>query len=429
MEVSYKRDMNHTYLILQGGEKVDTSAYPVRMMLSNQWETFLPCTIQGMDNQVFFYYDITSRQSLSSLYETGKADYRKLRGLVEGIVSGLDEAEEYLLDASCILLEPEYIYWDRQRGKFQFCYFPGTEEGGKIKELTEYLLPRIDHRDQEAVVLGYGMYRKAMEENFQGKQLRELLYRKEEKEESRGEEKEVERTSEEERKEEEFAWWEEEPDEEKRGGLAETALFGCIAAGSLLLLSLWFLFCWWKQLQGWVLWMPCIFVGAAGMTGAGFLWKKRKEEREEQEIREIMEQTAARRKAAEQRRERRKEECAEQERIPEQEECADTCLLCEKGSQAQLIPVTEGKLENLILDRDQMMIGKLEGAADLLIPVPTVSRLHARIEKKEGEYYLQDMNSKNGTRVNHRELAGGEKCMLKNGDLVSFADISYHFRV
>ena len=49
MEVSYKRDMNHTYLILQGGEKVDTSAYPVRMMLSNQWETFLPCTIQGMD--------------------------------------------------------------------------------------------------------------------------------------------------------------------------------------------------------------------------------------------------------------------------------------------------------------------------------------------------------------------------------------------
>ena len=79
------------------------------MMLSNQWETFLPCTIQGMDNQVFFYYDITSRQSLSSLYETGKADYRKLRGLVEGIVSGLDEAEEYLLDSSCILLEPEYI--------------------------------------------------------------------------------------------------------------------------------------------------------------------------------------------------------------------------------------------------------------------------------------------------------------------------------
>ena len=112
-----------------------------------------------------------------------------MRGLVEGIVSGLDEAEEYLLDSSCILLEPEYIYWDGQRGKFQFCYFPDTKEGGKIKELTEYLLPRIDHRDQEAVVLGYGMYRKAMEENFQGKQLRELLYRKEENAESGGEEK------------------------------------------------------------------------------------------------------------------------------------------------------------------------------------------------------------------------------------------------
>ena len=429
MEVSYKRDMNHTYLILQGGEKVDTSAYPVRMMLSNQWETFLPCTIQGMDNQVFFYYDITSRQSLSSLYETGKADYRKLRGLVEGIVSGLDEAEEYLLDSSCILLEPEYIYWDGQRGKFQFCYFPDTKEGGKIKDLTEYLLPRIDHRDQEAVVLGYGMYRKAMEENFQGKQLRELLYRKEENAESGGEEKEAERISEEEREEEEFDWWEEKPEEEKRGGLAETALLGCIAAGSLLLISLWVFFCRWKQLQGWFLWMPCVLVGTAGITGAGVLWKRRKEEREEREIREVMEQTAARRKAAGQRKERIKEKNAEQETIPEREEGADTCLLCEQVPQAQLIPVTEGKLENLILDRDQMLIGKLEGAADLQINVPTVSRLHARIEKREGEYYLQDMNSKNGTRVNHRELAGGEKCMLKNGDLVSFADISYHFRV
>ena len=175
--------------------------------------------------------------------------------------------------------------------------------------------------------------------------------------------------------------------------------------------------------------MPCVLVGTAGITGAGVLWKRRKEEREEREIREVMEQTAARRKAAGQRKERIKEKNAEQETIPEREEGADTCLLCEQVPQAQLIPVTEGKLENLILDRDQMLIGKLEGAADLQINVPTVSRLHARIEKREGEYYLQDMNSKNGTRVNHRELAGGEKCMLKNGDLVSFADISYHFRV
>ena len=49
MEVSYKRDMNHTYLILRGGEKVDTSAYPVRMMLSNQWETFLPVSYTHLD--------------------------------------------------------------------------------------------------------------------------------------------------------------------------------------------------------------------------------------------------------------------------------------------------------------------------------------------------------------------------------------------
>ena len=49
----------------------------------------------------------------------------------------------------------------------------------QFRELTEYLLPKLDHEDPTAVNLGYGIYRKAMEPGMQLENIKELLYRSE----------------------------------------------------------------------------------------------------------------------------------------------------------------------------------------------------------------------------------------------------------
>ena len=36
----------------------------------------------------------------------------------------------------------------------------------KFQELTEYILPILDHEDSKAVMLGYGIYRRALEDSF-----------------------------------------------------------------------------------------------------------------------------------------------------------------------------------------------------------------------------------------------------------------------
>lgn len=72
------------------------------------------------------------------------------------------------------------------------------------------------------------------------------------------------------------------------------------------------------------------------------------------------------------------------------------------------------------------LIGKQENLADFAILDDTISRLHIRIDQKDGGYTLTDLNSTNGTTVNNRKLEANETVTLQVGDLVDIA--GYHFQ-
>ena len=72
MRAEYKRDMNHNYLILYGEDEINTDSYQVRMLVGNVIPSLLKCRIQGMDGRFLVYFDITSKQALSVLYEEKK---------------------------------------------------------------------------------------------------------------------------------------------------------------------------------------------------------------------------------------------------------------------------------------------------------------------------------------------------------------------
>ncbi len=86
-----------------------------------------------------------------------------------------------------------------------------------------------------------------------------------------------------------------------------------------------------------------------------------------------------------------------------------------------------GELATIYLEKDITVIGKLETAADAVINIPTVSRIHAKIRKREGAYYLADLNSRNGTSVNGQLLKTGEDYLLEDEDEVDFAQARYIF--
>lgn len=182
MRAEYKRDLNHAYMILESPQEIDPAAFQIRMIVKNQPEGFLKCSIHMLDNRPLLYYDITSRQSLRSLYAFVPIPGNILRLLYEAALRAVEVLESYLLDTSGLILDPEMIYLDLGKEEVYFCYLPGYQEAVAegFRKLTEYLLQRLDHTQQSAVVLGYGVYRQAMEETFDTEIFRTIL-RQEEK--------------------------------------------------------------------------------------------------------------------------------------------------------------------------------------------------------------------------------------------------------
>ncbi|GAB4859911.1 hypothetical protein Ancab_011392 [Ancistrocladus abbreviatus] len=72
---------------------------------------------------------------------------------------------------------------------------------------------------------------------------------------------------------------------------------------------------------------------------------------------------------------------------------------------------------------DVMIVGRDPEKADIIIPVATVSGLHARLRKEGGALYITDLESTNGTFINNQRLRPGASVSAPPGSRVTFGDI------
>lgn len=499
MRADYRRDMDHNYLILEEESEVNTASYQVRMLVGNTVPCLLKCNIQGMDGRILFCYDITSRQSVSALFEKQKLGVEELQILFGGFVKAVEEMAESLLNPGHLVLDPAYIYLDSQRREVKFCYLPGYDHGirEQFQALTEYILPLLDHQDGKAVILGYGIYRRAMEDQFHMECVKEELYgagkdhdpvvpperagkkRGEQAEDTfgeifpgggpalfSGEDKGKEKNADININDVNIKNVNEKGSSRKKeiGGL----LLGCtgfllVMLGIMAACMLGYLP--WIEIE-WILGITVAGM-AAGCLISFLLRQKRKhragneEEPWREKVRENLKQETdgkmesfLREGAAEAGRQggsgnqqaykmdgicrqeqgrtvksALQEDYQEQEKPSGRDDFGETVVLCERKERgpATLVSREPGELATIYLERELTVVGKLSVAADAVIPLSTVSRVHARIRRRGGEYYLTDLNSRNGTSVNGIMLKGEEEYKLQEEDQVDFAQARYVF--
>lgn len=125
-------------------------------------------------------------------------------------------------------------------------------------------------------------------------------------------------------------------------------------------------------------------------------------------------------------RQRMMEERKREERHSREE---GTALLSENaGQSAGPVLVSMGENENRIeIPYLPFVIGKHAELADFCLSRPTVSRLHLRIDKREGVYIVTDLNSTNGTTVEGYKLQANETVSIRDGDIISIAEVKYRF--
>lgn len=451
MKAEYKRDMNHNYLILYGEKDINTDSYQVRMLVGNIIPSLLKCRIQGVDGKFMMYFDITSKQAISTLYEEKKLGNEDLRLIFGGFVRVMEEAAEYLINPAQLVLKPQYIFADCEKKELFFCLMPGYDKD--IKEqfqlLTEYILPKIDHEDSEAVILGYGVYRRTMENSFHLEHIKEELYRKQNnKEEIKTEtEKDSREISVQETGEESLMqssgmsenFWREEKtektDSHKLFGkkVAVFVLILLALAGVTMAISGGYL-----PHQDISVLLGVVLAGMGGIMLAVLIIRKAKdvykqpqrESREKPQLSEKFVRPPVNEILQEGSDDTIKTMMEKKSLHREREEDFGETVVLSAGvvsGPASLVSREPGELAPIYLQEELTVIGKLENACDAVIDLPTVSRIHAKIRKREEEYYLSDMNSRNGTIVNGRLLLPEEEYRLQEEDEVDFAQARYIF--
>jgi len=461
MQASYKRDLNHNYLILSGDNEVDAEAYQVRLLMVNPPKRLLRCMMHTVDNQVLFYYEVTAKQSLASIYERNKINREGLQVLFGELIKNIEEMESHLLNAGCLLLHPEYIYLDAERKHAFFCFFPGEESDitGSFRGLAEYLLPKIDHTDQAAVTLGYSIYRRSMENTVYLEQIKKELYQ-----EAIEPQKEISSDMEAEE------LWEQDSlekeilqsffVEEDEKATAHPAISTIVTAVTGVLLFGYFYFINNTQFS----WQ--IYVGAAvglfflaGISAIMYLLKGRKnkgqiKEKKDKDEKVYIKGNKTTLKRADKRakenvdEEIRKEkyldnkelmsDMEEKENIEDNQHvyqeqgkntAGETMVLAVEKTQKWpcLIGIYPAGLQPILINKEVFVLGKLESIADAMLPSPAVSRVHAKIVKEE-EYCIYDLNSRNGTFVNHNPVAGNQRYILQEGDEITLGDLTYSLK-
>ncbi len=424
MKIRYIRRFMKSYMVI--AQRKPPVRWELMMMTQLALESVLFAEYVCEDGEAELWYDITGKQSLDVLLDDGQLTCELLCRILMGVYDAAEGLEGGLLRSEGLLLRPEYMFSDYGTEHIGICYDPENEIPVEqaFSQLMEYLLIKLDHEDPRAVELAYGIYEQSVKGGWNLSKIKDEIHLSYQSEEEYGEEKlilpkeqeedqkqeqneqsvkggwnlskikdeiHLSYQSEEEYGEEKLILPKEQEEDQKQEQMIEelhreTAnarllrLFGILKVQKVLC----------EKLEQWKVGIGCI------------LGRGTKKEAEETFVFE-----------------------------PEQAEetvSRPTVLLKELGKKAEGILRYEGvgKCENLVITGEEYIIGSDEGCAGY-IPSKTVSRRHARITRVEDIYFVEDLNSLNGTRVGGELLNYKTRVSLQKNEMIAFADQKFRF--
>ena len=94
------------------------------------------------------------------------------------------------------------------------------------------------------------------------------------------------------------------------------------------------------------------------------------------------------------------------------------------GAEAQLVKAEEGELSRIYPVKGSIYLGRDTGN-QIVIADPKASRRHARIYENKGQYWIEDLGSKNGVFLNDIKLSG--PVVLADGDTLRIGNVTFVF--
>ena len=450
MAYAVKRILNHTYIAVPAGG--EAGAYGRNILAANRISGLLDCRAEHLDGKTVLLFDVTSRQSLKVFLGKRRISADFLRTILAGILTAAENLEEYLLDPGHFVLRPEYVFLDAAAKETGLVYDAGFTGDffESLKELAGFFLENIPEDDHEAILLAYRFSHELDAPTRNITSLLDLisaendcppsedLYAGGTPESFRPEDDIFEARPEK----EEPALRRETPDAEKGSLMRRSGLYAAAVAGGVFCLAL-LIYAARTLLPAYPAGAALCLIPAAGVLAALVLiLRLRKKKKSAGPAQESDSGEGGPEEAFPDRfsdlyaipENASPDRYLEDLFVPPSAEDGgpETRILSgvsdRNGRMARLIPEDAAAgFKEIRLSGAETRIGKLADAVDAVIPSPVVSRIHARVIRRENGWFLEDLNSRNGTYVNGKITAAGGT-PLADGDRVRFADAGFVFR-
>ena len=365
-EIIYERDITASYMKIPFPYEDNLD---VHILLHNVCRGLVlveRCFVNGKGQ---FWYDISGRQALDHITKFRMLEYSVVERIILRICEQLEILEWNLLDVNGLRLDPEFIFLSNKDKEVSFIYYPqnNTSVLRELQKLMEYLLTKIDHSEYEQVQGAYEVYEITLQEDFNVQELKDAILKNRIKSKKK---EEICIEPDDQRIVENETFYMKTSEIEERNSLRDRFQVG-------------------EKLSK--VYEKIKYI----------LLKKQKQE----EVIVVYPQ---------------EEEYVEQVVNP------TVCLTSVMGEpRGVLMYEGLGNYRDFVLEKKTCIIGK--GIhAQLQIERDTVSNLHAKIDYRDG-YYIEDLNSTNGTFINDEILNYKESRLLSAGDILRFADVKYRF--
>lgn len=421
LETKYYKDYRHNYLIIRDNGCLQNNVYQCKMITENRIKGLLPCQERFINGDILLYYEITSKQSVFSIYENKSIGREQLYNFFVQLKIVNDMLQKYLLDGNGIVLLPEYIFQNLETSEYSFLYYPEPEEDS-FSQLMEFFIARVDNEDMKAVELVYKIADLIHSEQFVLdevlKWFQEDTYLCVEEEKSeyqfKGEEPAQQLLPDKEEQEE----TEDVGNNIKRKNYRLLPVAGAGILGIVMLCYI--------MVSYELSYQEEIYL-MLGLAGSGllivgsliyFFYSKFMERLPKGETsKEEKSNIYSYRDSYEEFAMESKVDAGNTIFIPWTENCENKLYSTNKKFRCH---IDLGKLP--------LTVGKLAGAVDMVIDESSISRMHAKFSRKGNEIHITDLNSTNGTFRNGVRLSPNASEIIEPGDEIRLGKLKFIYR-
>ena len=390
-EIIYERDINNSYMKIPS---VIEACFDEKLIFLKNYNGCIPVEKCFVNGQGQYWYNITGKQALDAYCRANQIGLNFFETLILRICSQLEILEWNLIDTNCLMVDPELIFLNSKGDEISFVLYPcsNIDFFRDLQQLLEYLLTKLNHGEKEAVKAAYKIYEMTLSETYSITDLKDTILKEKANREQSDKEpasnfkantfqnknvvnKEINYT---------HRITQDRPLSVKESTAynysIEEKLTGLFERTKRLL----------------------------HINPAGKIEKIKNRVPLKEEIPMVV--------------------YPEDEEVQEVQEIHPTICMASSIGKARGLLLYEGcgGYKDYELKQSICLIGK-SSKVHMLIDRETISQIHAKIEYMEDSYYIEDLNSTNGTYLNDTLLNYKERKLLQPGDMIRFADVKYRF--